>query len=402
MNSKFKLHLNHLLIVVLMLIFIVSCSKDDETTPGKIETSLTGKAQKGPFLNGSSISIYELDKKFSPTGINFNTQITDNSGLFQINDIKLASNYVTLRVDGFYFNEVCGELSGSQITLNGIADISQSDFKNLNVITHLEKARVEFLLSEGMSFTSAKSQAQQEVLNIFNVSDDIENSEELDISGNSDGDAILIAISSILQGYRSESEFSLLLANIITDIKTDGSLDNESIGADLVSHAQLLNAERISNNIESRYSDLGIDITVPDFEPIVNNFLQETTFPSNESLINYPEDGSSGSNVLNLALTEIQSKTFYSLAATLPNECLSLRVKITKISGLCDFCIGHQPTKVQNWWIQKYDSDTHSQSFSTSGKLSDLPIIIEKGVFLVEYFEGDTSIPTRTKTINSI
>jgi len=52
-----------------------------------------GHVQKGPFLNGTSLSIYELNENLNQTGRSFNTQITDNSGTFSIQDIELASQY---------------------------------------------------------------------------------------------------------------------------------------------------------------------------------------------------------------------------------------------------------------------------------------------------------------------
>ena len=47
-------------------------------------------------------------------------------------------------------------------------------------------------------------------------------SEYLDISQPGDKNAILLAISVILQGYLSVAELSELLANITTDIREDG------------------------------------------------------------------------------------------------------------------------------------------------------------------------------------
>ena len=88
---------------VVAVLFLLSCSKDDITDPTIIKKeSLSGVVQKGPFISGTGISIHELTGDLSQTGKNYTTQITDNKGSFQINNIELISNYISLRVDGFY------------------------------------------------------------------------------------------------------------------------------------------------------------------------------------------------------------------------------------------------------------------------------------------------------------
>ena len=73
---------------------------------------------------------------------------------------------------------------------------------------------------------SAKSQAQSEIMKIFNIENvKIGNSETLDISQSGDGNAVLLAISAILQSDKSEAELTELLSAINTDIRYDGTLD---------------------------------------------------------------------------------------------------------------------------------------------------------------------------------
>jgi hypothetical protein len=362
---------------------------------------INGKAQKGPFLNGSSITLSELDANFTPTGNDYNTQILDNSGSFSLNNISLSSSYATIRVDGFYFNEVCGQPSSSQITLNGIVDASNGSNINLNVLTHLEKARVEYLLSTGIAFLTAKTQAQSEILNIFEINSTslIDNSELLDISGNSEGDAILIAISSILQGFRSESQFSDLMANIITDIRTDGILNSSSLGSQLLAHATLLDTVEIANNIEDRYNDLGISISVPSFGEHINDFLNNSSFQNNFSVIEYPSSALNGLNILDLNNITYINNTNYSLSASLPNDCINLKIKISKNNGNCNGCWYYNLNSIQNWSITTYDFNTNSQEFTNSDLNTDLNLFFEQGTYQIEYFENDHILPTRTKNI---
>ena len=68
------------------LIFASRTIKEDELI---LKESISGYVQKGPYLNGSSISIAELTSDLIPTGKQFNSQILDNSGDFENRNLEL-------------------------------------------------------------------------------------------------------------------------------------------------------------------------------------------------------------------------------------------------------------------------------------------------------------------------
>ena len=66
---------------------------------------------------------------------------------------------------GYYFNEVSGSLSTSNLSLQALADLTDSSSVNVNLMTHMEKKRVEYLMdNSGKTFAAAKTQAQTEIL----------------------------------------------------------------------------------------------------------------------------------------------------------------------------------------------------------------------------------------------
>lgn len=198
-------------LLAVCILFLPSCKDDSPEVLTK--SKLSGFIQKGPFLNGTSVSISELKQDLSQTGKVFSSQIKDNQGSFELTNLQLSSPNVELKADGFYFNEVTGVVSTSQLTLYALADVTNISSLNVNVISTLEKARVENLVAGGLSFADAKKKALSEILAIFSISkSDIQSSELLDINKSGDDNAILLAISAILQGYRSEAELSELLA----------------------------------------------------------------------------------------------------------------------------------------------------------------------------------------------
>ena len=264
--------------IACLIFFQYGCKKNDENEPDNndkiIKEKITGYVQKGPYINGTSINIYELDNSLSQTGNNFNTQIVDNKGTFEISNLELASQYIEFKADGFYFDEVKGEKSSAQFTLYALADIMDISSINVNILTQLEYGRVKYLVNKGIDFTHAKDSAQEEVLLMFGFkNDNMNNSESLDISIDEEDNAILLAISVIMQGNRSVADLTEILANINTDIREDGILNSESTRSSLYNQLQTLDLVTIRENLESRYEDLGVEATIPDFEQKIADYL---------------------------------------------------------------------------------------------------------------------------------
>jgi methionine-rich copper-binding protein CopC len=223
--------------------------------------------QKGPFVLGSEITVRELDDRFVPTGRTFTGRIEDSTGRFTIRG-TLTYPFVELSANGFYFNEVTGSLSAAQINLLALADLRDSTTVNVNLLTHLENVRVFELIDSGLSFNEAKVQAQGEVLSAFNMAASaIGASESLDISQPGTGNAILLAISVILQANRSEAQLTELLSTLSSDLRTDGMLNSAATRQKLIDGMEYVKPRRVAirSNILARYAELGAPANVPDF-----------------------------------------------------------------------------------------------------------------------------------------
>ena len=269
-------NLNIVLALISILSSIISCNKDDNGSKTKeIQVKkLSGYIQKGPFLNGTSVNLSELDNELKQTGLLFSSQVINNSGNFVFDDIKLTSSVVLLNANGFYFNEVKGENSSATLTLTAMVDIEDKDQINVNVLTHLQKSRIEVLMDNGVAFQQATDSTQRELFRVFGVTNEnVVTSDQLNMFVDSDDNAILIALSIIMQGDKAVSDFSEFLANINLDFSDDGQIQNESIKAELYRSAQNLNLEAIKAHLEERYESLGFNTQVPNFQEVVNNFL---------------------------------------------------------------------------------------------------------------------------------
>jgi len=263
-----------ILMIVMMIFISFGCKDDNDIPPIKYSKGVKGNIQKGPFISGSSVTIQELDNELNATGISFSTTTNNDFGGFEVSS-KINSPYIEVITNGFYYNEVKGKISETNISLRSITDISDSTRTNVNLLTTLSKERIIYLIrNKGLNFRAAKEQAQKEILQIFNIeqSEDIDFN-KLDISLDGESNAILLAISIILQGELSEGMLSEKLSKFILDIKEDGTLDDEDINSILKTNANELNLITIRKNLLQRYKEIGYEATISPFEKYAKRLI---------------------------------------------------------------------------------------------------------------------------------
>ncbi|MBN1953246.1 MAG: hypothetical protein JW801_18720 [Bacteroidales bacterium] len=386
-----------LLLSMMILLVLVSCIKDPVDTTHTYDVK--GIVQKGPFINGSEITLYELNNEYTQTGNSFNTT-TNELGQFSFEGIGLASPYVEIIGDGFYFNEISGELSSERISLKAIGHATpDSTLINVNILTHLEFERVKYLITEeGLSLDEAKTQAQEEILSIFEMKEyAVWNPEYLDISKTGEGNAILLALSAIFQGNHTTSELSLLLADFTADIKTDGLLDDTLIQSELLGQALALNCEQIGQNVTDKYTELGVEIEeINSFETFINHFTANSSFGI-ATVFSFPDSTGNGPNVLNPDLTDIKLITQYSFAVDMPSMG-KIMINMRKLSG--DVAWGYQPFHNYGWKVSEYGATGQTFTSTVNGERIDLPIeFYQSGSAEVEYYYNGSETPSFTKTI---
>ena len=264
--------------LIILIILFWGCKKVENSTGVTPVTTIkkdkiSGLIQKGPYVKGTSILMFELNQSLLQTGKVYSSQILNSSGLFEIDSITLSSPYVLSQGSGYYFNEVTGQISSSPLTLYAYSDITDRNSINLNILTNLEKLRIEYLLKQKTSFAEAKKLAQKEIMQIFGFkpNNDVL-SESLNISYNDSSNAKLLAITVILQGNLDVGQLSELMGDISVDIQPDGILNDTTIISKLINSAKQMDLTAIRLNLEKRYESLGIKVNIPNFEFYVNTF----------------------------------------------------------------------------------------------------------------------------------
>jgi len=261
------------LLVIFTALMVISCGTED-SVPKVDREQVYGVVQKGPYIQGAQVTMFELSTDFVQTGKSFVTNISDNRGTFEFKRISLESPFVLVSAIGYYFNENSGSLSSSTLQLNAILDIRDVNSINVNILTHLEKPRVEYLVGQGMEFSDAKRTAQQEIFNMlkFNGAED-NSSEKLDINSIGDGNAKLLAASVIIQGKMPIAELTQFLSELASDLEKDGVLSSAKLISTLKVNALGLRLPEIRYFLEGRYTALGDSPSIPAFEDHVFSFL---------------------------------------------------------------------------------------------------------------------------------
>jgi hypothetical protein len=265
-------------LAVVLSIALLSCvggdptGEDPDTPPTPPDTptktySVNGSVQKGPFTQGTNITIQPLDENFNPTGKQYQTKTTNDAGKFSVGS-EIESRYVEIIATGYYYNEIEGKVSSSTLTLRSISDLTETGKTNVNLLTTLESDRIRKLLEEGGTLSEARSIAEREILEVFHIT--AEQSvcfDKMDITGGKDADAILLAISASLQAGRSVGELSELISKIAGDIANSGELTTPNLAAQITESSKLVDADKVRENLRKRYTQLGVqNFTIPPFE----------------------------------------------------------------------------------------------------------------------------------------
>ena len=267
----------------LVTLFLAACGDDNKNAGGTVEDgevvaivdkTISGVSQKGPFVNGSSVTVQELNgKTLAQTGLGFEGKIKNDLGEFTVKVNKLESQYALLKANGYYRNEVTGDKSKGQVTLYALTDLSNRDEVNVNLLTHLAYERSLYLATvDTLSVAKAKKQAEAEIFKSFGIEGNFAAAEDLNIFGADDQSAALLAVSILMQSDLSEGDFSERLADYAADIESDGIWNDAKTATEIADWANSQGLGSGLVKIRDNITKWEISADAPSFEKYVNNF----------------------------------------------------------------------------------------------------------------------------------
>ena len=266
--------MKHLKILVFALVAMLASCGSEEGGGGSAPTEKTtvdGIVEKGPFVQGSKVTLYDLDGDMTQTGLQFVTTTSNDLGNFAFNSpIKLSGHYAELETSGYFYNECDSSLSRSQITLRAITDLSRRNSVNVNIVTHLEFDRVKTLVRNGSSFADAKRQAETEIMKVFAIPHTMTDPENTSLTSADDNAAALLAISAIMLADRTEAEFTEVLAKFCADFKDNGVIDTKAVRDSIASGQKKCHPGAIARAMKRFYAEKGSVVQVNDFAKFVD------------------------------------------------------------------------------------------------------------------------------------
>lgn len=273
-----------LTLLISMCLLMTGCGSSSSNTANSTPTyKVAGQFQKGPFSIGSQVTICELDEELNPTGTVYYVQINDDLGNFEVKS-KIKTHLVEIIGDGFYMDELTGQLAPSRIQLRAIVDLGSNVTPTVNILTSLQALRLKKLMSQGSSYSNAEIQSRNEVLAAFGIDplkiSSLSSLYSMKIDGNSDADSVLLATSTIISKMASNAaiantttqtaELSNYISSIAAQIATTGTITNQAIVAARNTAATQINLASVRNNVETYYANRGTTIVAPKFEEWVD------------------------------------------------------------------------------------------------------------------------------------
>jgi hypothetical protein len=254
---------------------LAACGGGGGTTPPPptTYTATSGVAQKGPLIQGSTVTAQELTAGLVPTGKQYSYQTNSDLGTFMPGS-TFTSQYIGTDATGYYFDEVQNAISGGTITLNGYSDLGAATVLNVNLLTTLAYQRIQHLVTtSGKTFTNAQIQAENEVLAALEIQDGASYGpfSALDISKGTDGDKMLAAISSVFVYGNSSGNLSALIASFQSDLGANGVITSAATKATLAASAKSLSAATVAANLSAKYASAGVTFTATDISDWIDS-----------------------------------------------------------------------------------------------------------------------------------
>ena len=99
--------MNKIFIAAIVTAFtLASCSSEGDGPKGPRSQQILGHIEKGPFVQGSEVTLTDLNKDLSQSGKSYTTNTTSDLGSFDFGQtLDLSSGLVELKTSGYFYNE---------------------------------------------------------------------------------------------------------------------------------------------------------------------------------------------------------------------------------------------------------------------------------------------------------
>jgi hypothetical protein len=251
-------HMKKTYILVILVMAFVGCKKDNSSSNTGSLYSIIGVAQKGPFLQGSKVTVYELNNNFEQIGKVFTTETSDDFGSFSLKDMLLTSSIVQVEVQGYPYDEIISGIN-EEMSLSNIVDLKAGTSINVNLLSDLSRQRFKYLVQNGGAFDVSKLQAEKEVMKAFGLdSFYLNSSEKMDITKSDDASSSLLALSAILLTAKYQqpgAQTQQFVAKCRSDFENEGILSDSTFITLIKAAFYQIDPESIRKSLSSYYKE---------------------------------------------------------------------------------------------------------------------------------------------------
>lgn len=230
--------------------------------PNQVTASIEGVVEKGPFVKGTSVTLYELNPEtFAQTGKVFTGTVEGDNGGFSLGKVELDSRYVLLEAFGYYWDERTGKNTTSPLSLKAVAHVNEKSKVNINIGTHITHKRILSLIESGMDFDEAKEQAESELIKAIFGDDSGLAFENASIVNNDK----LLALSIMVLKVGGEAAVTEIIADLTAGVTPEL----------LLKLADKVALQYSYDNVMAHMKEKYPDATIGPFQAYIYNFWQK-------------------------------------------------------------------------------------------------------------------------------
>lgn len=264
--------------------------------------TVSGRAEKGPFKSGTTVTMQPLDLQLNALGSAQTSMTFDDCGNYAFRTMQFTYPYVSLSATGLFFNEYDDyKTRDTQLTLQGYADLQRGSKVNLNIVTHLISERVVNLVIGGIDFDIALTQAQGELLSAFGLQRlNDKDFMQVSITDGDDYAAALLAISVPMLNNRKGSDLISWITRLRYDFADDGKFTEQN-KAQYNKDRNESSLNYIAERLIKKYQEYGVTISVKDLcyfydwdeDGVAGNEIYDPSQPATYDMtsINVPMEG---------------------------------------------------------------------------------------------------------------
>ncbi len=286
---------------------------DSSDTTTATSSSLSGVAQKGPFVQGAKVTVYKLSQDYNLTETKVVSTILDAQGHYEVSVPWSGPSKIV--VEGKYLDEITAQESNDSMTLSSYFEAISGVpvVANINILTDLASTKIFKLLQESnTTIEDAKKVANQDLDEMFGLAAangldvDVLNITELQ-GATANVNAELLRLSAGLL-KADDPKDSLEKLKVVYRDNNVSEVKKSLLFQELQVHREDVNLTQIAQNLEINtsnianihlvevqtgtvYDDINTSVNFKSNQTIGTNFTQD----KNISVINNPAFGSASS-----------------------------------------------------------------------------------------------------------